>query len=398
MRRKVLFAAVTVMTVLWLAYTVTAQDRKPPRRTGSKEDPRIMPEFAPPEDEGKGVTTRFFVDITTHNIKDTSAGRTFIVKGKSEFPDGTEATVRVKFYEEALARIDVPVRNGLFETVFEAAKEWPGKKLFPGHYELEAEIHYHRQSRSIKKKILEELGETGKTRAYRNKYATLGSEKARKKEENKLKDYYIKAITETQKLFEELNEKFSSAGEKFTRLFFLRDEKNQRIPNPKNKHTFLVDEKKWREHLGENPNEFYSKSGKFKEGAWRKWLDGDWRRRWEKLYGEHNRLLGNYVALPWPRQYSQMTTLLKMIMAKSSKNSEEIYALNGLPLHKKDIHIERDPSGGRLNVSNRKIMNLVKSLKNKLGLVRRIRERKAEEEKKSKGRGRGRSRTRRRNK
>jgi hypothetical protein len=304
------------------------------------------------------------------------------VKGISKYPNGTHGTITILFDEAVLPGANgfFRVQDGRFEVKFEASKLWAGKRFFPGNYEVEVQVNPKQQSRSVKIKIEKELGPMAKTKAYRNKYVTIGDKAQRKLEVDKLKDYYVGAIKTAQKLYTDLDKKFRAAKKRFTSEFAKRDKDGKRQVDPKNKNAYLVDEKEFRKHLRDEPNEFYDRAGKFKEETWRNWLDNVWRVEWKRALQAHKNFRGNYVALAWPNQYDQMTTALKMLMKGSIEHSKDLYKWANLPVSKKDQ--VPDPLPPKFD--KRAVLKVIKGVRLKLRLTEYIKAKKAEEEEKKK--------------
>lgn len=389
MRRCALFCAVVLFALVMAGYC-SAQDK--PKKGGDEEGriqedgSIIMPEPAPPRGK-QAVTSEFMVDITSVIVRETATGPTFSAKGISRFPDGTMALVQARFYEVVLpgGSTLVEVKDGRWEATFEASKLWGGRKYFPGNYEVEVEINPRLQASKVRKKIKEKLGAMGQTKAYRNYYVTVGTKERMKQEEDRLREYYIGAITGTQKLFTELKAKFRAAKVKYTREFFKRDKDGKAEIDKDNSNAYVVDDAKFRKHLREEPNEFYDRTGQFLEEAWRSWLDSVWRAEWKGLVASHKRIKGDYAVIAWPRQYDEMETALKMLMKRSAENSISLYKWANLSLSKKDTDLAGvgDFPEWPTKTSENDIKRLILSVGYKLR-IGEYRKRKEEEEKKNK--------------
>jgi hypothetical protein len=215
----------------------------------------------------------------------------------------------------------------------------------------------------------------------------VGTKEQVKREEDRFKEYYVNAMRSTYNLFSELKTKYINASARFRKRFWKLDKNNKPIRDPKNQKTWIVDENKFRKYLRENPNEFYNRTGKFNVNKWRQWLDAEWRPEMLKLGEAHKRMKGNYAAIPWPRQYDQLSTVLKMILRRSAEKSFKLYDWNNLPQDEKDKKVAKgDNPGGPggshvIQTDERVIDNLIMDIKNRLKLVQFIEQKKAEKEK-----------------
>jgi hypothetical protein len=280
----------------------------------------------------------FLVDIASVDVRRTAAGPTFVLKGTSKFPDGTQATLAITFKKEMIpdANRFVTIKDGVFHVTWDAAKLWPKRKFFPGNYDLKVKVRFSMQKRSLQKLIEKELGKGGKGIHERNMFVTLGTAKEVKREEDKLKEHYVHAIRGAEKLLDALVKKYAQANMKFRRQFQKLDKNGRPKTDPKNSHSYLVDERKFQQHLRDDPNEFYDDKGRFKKDAWRKWLDGTWRAQLKELYNRHRRMRGDYVIIAWQGEYNKMTMALRMLLRLSADYSARVYRWNNLALDPKD--------------------------------------------------------------
>ena len=342
------FTLIALVLVLGAAFTFSQEDDN--QKPDDNKNPFIQPEREPFDNKGM-VGSMFFVDIASIDVKQTAAGPTFIMKGVSEYPDNTIATVAVRFFEEKLPKTNrrVKIRNKSFEVVFEAAELWQGKKAFPGNYEFEIHVDPKRQSRKQEKAIKDALGPRWESNAYRNKYITIGTKEQMNEELDKLRKHYLYMIKELWlkgKLYDQLEMKYQKARVKFYKKFRKLDQNGNYIINPNNPNAYLVDMPKFRQYLRDNPNQFYDRTGTFLENAWGDWLDCYWRADIYNLVDEHLRVKANYAAIAWPREYDEMTDILKMMFKRSAEKSIQIYKWNGLKPHKNDMGgITRDFDG-----------------------------------------------------
>jgi hypothetical protein len=377
-----------------LAEVLCAQGTEGDGIRRDKDGSAILPEPTPIS-KRKIVNPDFLVDIREIDVKQSPAGPSFTLTGVSKFPDGTHATVAIKFHEADLPNANsfVTIKDHKFEITWEASKLWAGKKFFPGHYEFEVEVRHSLQSRRMKAAIDKELGAKAKGRHYRNKYVTVGTKEQIKREENKFKDYYINAINGAFALHTELQRNYIDAGTRWRTRFWKRDKKNKPERDPKNKNAYVVDEKKLKKYLKDNPKKFYDKRGNFKKDEWRRWLDNEWRKKWKDTFQSHHRMKGNYAVVPWPNQYVQFGIVLKMMMKKSAENSLKIYKWDGQPADKKDLDLTpQDQMNPNEWPDPRDIERTVMEIKNKLRLVPYIQEKEAEKDK-DKGKGKKKKRS-----
>ena len=318
------------------AFSQDGGDKKP----GDKKKPLILPDSTPVDDRG-ATKSSFILDIASIDVKQTAAGPTFTMKGVSQYPDNTIVTVAIRFYEEKLPETNrrVKIRNKAFEVIFDASQLWKGKKFFPGNYEFEVQVDPKRQSRRQEKVIKTALGPKAESTAYRNKYVTVGTKEKMNEELDKLREHYVDMITElwaSGKLFDQLEAKYVKASVKFYRKFRKKDKDGKYKIDPDNPNAYAVDEQAFRKYLRENPNQFYDRTGAFLEDAWREWLDNSWRAKMQEVIAEHVRVKANFAAIAWPREYAEMTDILKMMCKRSAEKSIQIYKWNGLKPHKKD--------------------------------------------------------------
>jgi hypothetical protein len=288
--------------------------------------------------EGPASKSGFLVDITSVEVRKTSAGPTIILHGTSRFPNGTQAVVAIKFDDSILpdTNLFVTVDNHKFEVVWDAAKLWPDKKFFPGNYNLEVEVRFSLQRRSIRKSIEKEFEAQGKGSHKRNMYVTLGTAKQVKEEEDKVRKHYIHALRQAENLLADLENKYALAGTKFRKQFRKLDKEGKPQIDPGNANSYLVDEQKFLKHLRDNPNRFYDDKGRFKNEAWRKWLDESWRVELKKLCEVHRRMRGDYVITAWPKEYDNMTLAIGMLLKLGAEYSVRIYKWNDLALDPND--------------------------------------------------------------
>jgi hypothetical protein len=234
----------------------------------------------------------------------------------------------------------------------------------------------------MKAAIDKELGVNAKGKHYRNKYVTVGTKAQIEREENKFKDYYINAINNAFGLHTKLQSSYIDASARWRRKFRKLDKNNKPERDPKNQKVYLVDEKKFKKYLKDNPKKFYDKRGNFDKQAWRKWLDTDWRKEWKKTFQSHDRMKGNYAAVPWPNQYVQFGIVLKMMMKKSADCSIKLYKWDSQPLDKKDLDLTpQDPVNGGKWPDPRDIEKTVTEIKHKLRLIQYIQQKEAEKDK-----------------
>ncbi len=305
----------------------------------------------------------FLVDITSVEVRRTSSGPMFVLKGASVFPDGTHVTLDITFKKTQVpnANTYATIKDGKFEVTWEAAKLWPNKKFFPGNYNVKTKVSSSLQSRSIRKLIKKELGAGGNGIHERNMYVTLGTSKEVKKEENRLKEHYVNAIKGLEKLLAELEKKYMQANLKFRRQFSKLDKNGRPQRDPKNISFYFVDEQKFLKHLRDNPNEFYDAKGRFKKDVWRKWLDETWRAQWKKLSDGHRRIRGDYVITAWPKDYDNMAVVLGMLLKLSAEYSIKVYRWNNLALDPKD-ETGKDSDGTSVPAEPRLIRKMLKEI------------------------------------
>lgn len=385
MKKLALLALVVIAGLCLAAELLRAQEKEGDGVRRDKDGTAILPESTPIS-RRKIVNPDFLVDIREIEVKKSPAGPTFTLNGTSKFPDGTHATVAIKFHEADLPNANsfVTIQDNKFEITWEAPKLWAGKKFFPGHYEFEVEVRYDLQSRRMKATIDKDLGVNAKGRHYRNKYVTVGTKEEIDREENKFRDYYVNAINGAFGLYSKLQSNYIDAGARWRKKFRKLDKDKKPQRDPKNENVYLVDEKAFKDYLKDNKNKFYDKKGEFQKQEWRSWLDADWRAEWKKLFQSHERMKGDYAAVPWPNQYVQFAIVLKMMMKKSAENSIKLYKWDGQPPDKKDLELtEYDPINGGEWPDPRDIEKTVMEIKNKLRLVPYL-EKKAEEEDKDK--------------
>ena len=383
MKNYIMLAIVGVVGLCLLAEVLCAQEKKGDDFTKDKDGGVILPDSTPISKK-KIVNPDFLVDIREIDVKQSPAGPTFTLHGVSKFPDGTHATVAIKFHEANLPNANsfVTIKDHKFEITWEASKLWAGKKFFPGHYELEVEVRYDLQSRRMKAAIDKELGVNGKGKHYRNKYVTVGTKEQIKREENKFKDYYINAINNAFGLHTKLQSNYIDASARWRRKFRKLDKNNKPVRDPKNQKVYEVDDKKFKKYLKDNPKKFYDKRGNFDKQEWRKWLDTEWRKEWKKTFKSHDRMKGNYAAVPWPNQYVQFGIVLKMMMKKSADCSIKLYEWDGQPPDKKDLDLTpQDPVNPGKWPDPRDIEKTVTEIKHKLRLIPYIQEKEAEKDK-----------------
>ncbi len=383
MRKRAILAVVGVLCLCLLVEVLCAQENKGEGVRRDKEGTVVLPDSTPIS-RRKIVDPDFLVDIRQIDVKPSPAGPSFTLEGTSKFPDGTHATVAIKFHEANLpgANSFVTIQDHKFEISWEASKLWAGKKFFPGHYEFEVEVRYDLQSRRMKATIDKDLGANAKGRHYRNKYVTVGTKEQIEREENKFKDYYVNAINNAFGLHTELQRNYIDAGARWRTKFRKKDKKNKPMRDPKNQSVYLVDEKAFTKYLRDKPNKFYDKKGNFNKSDWRKWLDTEWRKKWKDIFQSHTRMKGNFAVVPWPNQYDQFGTVLKMMLKKSTECSLKIYKWDGQPPDKKDMELaDYDPVNGGEWPDPRDIEKTVMEIKNKLRLVQYLQEQEAEKDK-----------------
>ncbi len=389
MKRKIFCVAVVGLVLCSLTITLVAQDKPSEADQMGKKQPDgsvVMPEGAPPRGHDKQVVRgQFLIDIKSIDVKQTSAGPSFTMKGASEYPDGTMAAVALRFFEVTLPGTNrlVTVKNGGFQVTFSASKLWAGKRFFPGNYELEVVVKLDLQGRRAMKKIKDKLG-VNASDGYRNKYVRIGKMEKMKEEEDRLREYYVNAVWGIEKLFKDFDTKYRAASVKYTKKFYKLDKNDKPQRDKNNKEVYEVDEKAFRKYLRNNPNEFYDRTGAFQEEVWRTWLDTVWRAEWKKVFDSHKRMKGNYAAIPWPKQYDELTTALKMLMKKSAENSIKVYKWHNLPMNKKDANLGGVVPGidsWPVKVDERAIKRLIKSVRFKLKLDQYIERKKGTEKK-----------------
>jgi hypothetical protein len=385
-KRLALLALAGVAGLCLMAGALRAQEKEGEGVRRDKNGRPVLPDSTPIS--GRNIVDPgFLVDIRDIDVKQSPAGPTFTLTGVSKFPDGTHATVAIKFHEADLPNANsfVTIQDNKFEITWEAPKLWAGKKFFPGHYEFEVEVRYDLQSRKMKAAIDKDMGANAQGRHYRNKYVTVGTKEEIEREENKFRDYYVGAINNAFGLYSKLQSSYIDAGARWRKKFRKLDKDKKPQKDPKNAEIYLVDEKAFKDYLKDSKNKFYDKKGEFQRQEWRKWLDDDWRKEWKKVFDSHQRMKGDYAAVPWPNQYVQFGIVLKMMMKKSAEDSIKIYKWDGQAPDKKDLELtEYDAVNPGEWPDPRDIEKTVMEIKNKLRLVPYL-EKKAQEEDKDKG-------------
>jgi hypothetical protein len=213
----------------------------------------------------------------------------------------------------------------------------------------------------------------------------VGTKEKMEEELNKLREHYVHMLTElwaSEKLYDQLEVSYKEASVKYWKKFRKKDKDGKYIIDKDNPNSYVIDDRELKKYLRENPNKFYDRNGAFQEEAWREWLDSVWRKKMQELIDEHKRIKANYAAIAWPREYNEMTNVLKMMLQRSAERSIQVYKWNGLEVNKKDREgIVHDWDGEwPTNHSKKEIQRKITDIRYRLKLDKFIQEKKSEKE------------------
>lgn len=268
------------------------------------------------------------VEIKSVEATLTDKGYKFVVRGTTKYPDKTVAEVNIRFLEQPISSVQVELKGGIFEAVFEP-ELWGGKKFYAGWYEFEVSVNPNLQMFRVREK----MKQSGTFRNdYHNSFKYIGTRALSFRQEREVKEHFIKVVTEAWKLFDELQKGLKQGRWK---VFYTISKSRRGVPYrryrywryDKKRKKRVFDRKKWREDKTDSKlremYEYYI-GERFRSQEWYDWLWG-WTDRLAQLKRVHERYGRNYVAPRYPEEHSLLNHIVLEMLSLSHNEAAEFY-------------------------------------------------------------------------
>lgn len=318
----------------------------------------------------KEIVTQKFLLLDPPRL-DKRRGELFIqVAGAASYPDNCVIFLALKLDGRMIANVDAYTNGGRFTAEFGPFK----RRLFAANYEIEATFvasqQPRRMARMFKRAFPDERERAARSRAIDRQYVRLGSRSDENDHKRALRQHLEGTIDDAERLLEDLEEHFLSAG---------------RSGFKEGGEVAELDWEEWLRHrslsdLGEEDfrrradklakaKHHLTSQGNFDDRSWREWLDHNWRGEVLGLARRHVEFRDSWEILKHPDAMLHLEEMLSVLMRLSQQRSQELYEKNHLPVHESD----RRPPGadvirlGAGRVGPAHFHQLVRRIKKELG-------------------------------
>lgn len=262
--------------------------------------------------------------------------------GRAIYPDGCVVVVSLALEGHILGYIDCEVTRGRFQGTFGPYT----KRLFSGHYTVEARFEASSQTGKIRrafKKTYKDPAERAKfASAHDREVLRVGSDQLVQREQEEIQAHFKRVVERLLRLLDEIEAKFSMGG----RALF-RDSKGS------------VDEAAWELWLdrrslrgvkGKERKDYVESwraersmltgNNRFDEDAWREWLDNSYRMDVLALAEDNKRYVERWQVMRFHKQLLSLDDLFGQLLKLSQMRSQYLYERVGLKLHDNDIRLK----------------------------------------------------------